>query len=274
MAPTKATAGAVISGDARLDRRVGQLDGEVPEGAQVRGVLHRRAQVRDVLVEPRRLGAAVEVAAVVGRPERRAPRAGEQHPLEAVQDRDGDRRHRALAQERAGQDEARDEVGSLGGGPRGGAGAHRVADEDRGSAQVLDERERVLAGDDVAVRREGGVGVAVAAQVHDGDAVAGLDERAGELAPGAAQVPHAGDEDDERTGRGAVERVGDAPLGAAEVLCHGTKANGISQRRQPLGSAPVGRGWQDGARTVIHRRSTSCPQRCPRSRVLSARSRR
>ena len=82
---------------------------------------------------------------------------------------------------------------------------------------MLDERERVLAGDDVAVGGERGVGVAVAAQVHGGDAVAGLDERADELAPGAAQVPHAGDEDDERTVRGAVERVGDASLGAVQV---------------------------------------------------------
>ena len=254
IAPTKATAGATISGTRASTGACVSWTVQVPEGAQVGGVLHRGAQVRDVLVEPRRLGAAVEVAAVVRRPDGAAPRAGEQHALEAVHDGDGDRGHRALAQERAGEDEAGDEVGPLGGGPAGGAGAHRVADEDRRAAQVLDERERVLAGHDVAVGAERGVRVAVAAQVEHGDAVAGVGERAGELAPGAAQVSHAGDEDDERAVRGPVDRVGDPPLGALQVLdgCHERKANAISQRRQPLGATGVGRAWQDGARTVIH----------------------
>jgi len=54
----------------------------------------------------------------------------------------------------------------------------------------------------------------VATEVGDGDAEPGIDEGCDDVAPGAAQIAHSGDRDDQR----AVPRdgVGDATLRAGE----------------------------------------------------------
>ncbi|CPU67052.1 Uncharacterised protein [Mycobacteroides abscessus] len=113
---------------------------------------------------------------------------------------------------------------------------------------MLDERDVVGRGRLVAVRREGRVAVAVAAQVHDDHAVARGEEVGDDVVVGGAEVAHAGGGGDERAG--ALVGVGEASLGAGEVAHgrvlargHSPKASAISQRGQEFRrSRPAGSG--------------------------------
>src|SRR5690606_36224659 len=115
--------------------------------------------------------------------------------------------------------------------------------------EVLDERDVVGRGGLVAVGAEGRVAVAVAAQVHDGDAVPGGDEVGDDVVVGGAQAAHAGRGDDERAG--ALDGVGEAALRPGEVVhgvvlarIHSREADTISQIAQGSrrADAATGRG--------------------------------
>jgi hypothetical protein len=90
--------------------------------------------------------------------------------------------HRGVTDERAGQHQARDELGSLGRGDHRGPGGHGVADDDRGTAEFADQRDDVGGGFLVAVGRERGVAVAVAAKIGAGHVVADAAFGSGEVA--------------------------------------------------------------------------------------------
>ncbi|BDO41400.1 hypothetical protein CELD12_08900 [Cellulomonas sp. NTE-D12] len=88
------------------------------------------------------------------------------------------------------------------------------------------------------MQAERGVRVAVATQVGDGRAVAGGDERGDEVPPGAAEVTHAGDQDDEGAVGRTVDGVRDPalrPVEELDVVRHDQKANAISQLWQEVG---------------------------------------
>ena len=121
----------------------------------------------------------------------------------------------------------------LGGDQHRGRGAHAAAEEHGGAAaEVVDQRERVAGQRDVVVGVEAVVAVAVAAQVHGGDPVAGVEEGGHGEAEHRAQVAHARQAHDERPV--PLDVVGDPALAPVEVASfHSSKANPISQSCQP-----------------------------------------
>ena len=69
---------------------------------------------------------------------------------------------------------------------------HRVADEDGRAAEVLGQRQYVAAGGDIVVRRERGVAVSVAAQVHRRDPVTRVDQARCQEAVDRSQIAEPG----------------------------------------------------------------------------------
>ena len=133
-----------------------------------------------------------------------------------------------VADERADQHQAADRVGTLRRGDHRGAGAHRVADDVRRAAELVDERESVRGEGLVVVGAEGGVAVAVAAEVQAGHPVAAVDEQRDEVPVRRAELAHRRQADDQGTGPGDVVR--EASVGTREELAssHSQKANQIS----------------------------------------------
>ena len=110
--------------------------------------------------------------------------------------------------------------------------------QDCGPAEFVDERQHVGRGRRVTVRREGGVAVAVPAQVEHRDPEAGVRERTDELVPGAAEVAHAGNGDDQRAvardgvGEPALRPGQEPDIVAGLASVHSLTANCTSQRCQ------------------------------------------
>ncbi len=94
------------------------------------------------------------------------------------------------------------------GGHDGSPGAHRVADHDGRPAECGDEGGDIASGGVVAVAGEGGVAVAVPAQIGGGHAVAGCHQRRSQEAVGRAQIGHARNQHNQRSV--AVHVIGDS----------------------------------------------------------------
>ena len=102
------------------------------------------------------------------------------------------RADRAVANERADEDQAGNRLRPLGSNEHRDAGAHGVTDDDSRAAKRLDQRDDITGGFLVAVGRERGVAVAVAAQISTGDPVAGVPQCGSEEAvsrPGKSPMP-------------------------------------------------------------------------------------
>lgn len=135
-------------------------------------------------------------ARVPGAPGRGAP---------GTQQRQAEREHRAsagrrVADERADQDQRGHEVGRLRGRPCRDTGAHGVPHEHRRSAaQLGQQRDHVGARGDVVVFGEGSVALAMASEVHRGDAIPGSDQCRLQEPVDGAEVAHPGNTHHEGT---------------------------------------------------------------------------
>nr|WP_245722414.1 hypothetical protein [Micromonospora matsumotoense] len=202
--------GGVHLGETRLGETVVGLPCGTGERRAVAGLPELGDDGRPVCGEVGRLDAGVEGGQVglpdAGHPERRhhqveeAPHAG---------------RLPGVAHERSDEHEAGDLRGVLGCDDDTGPGGPGVADDDRRPAELGDQGADVGGRLGVAVGREGGVAVAVTAQVGAGHGETGGDQGRGEEPVRRAQLRHPGHEHHERAA--ALDVVGDAAFRAVQV---------------------------------------------------------
>ena len=105
----------------------------------------------------------------------------------------------AVANEGSNEDQAVDEIGSLGRGKDGGASSHGVAHHHGGAIEFLNEGDDVTCRLDVSVGSERRVAIAVTTQVRACDPVARVTKRRRRETVRTSQIAHSGHQNDERT---------------------------------------------------------------------------
>ena len=210
-----------------------QLGGQRGHVAGVVGGLGRVGQVEVAHKQAQ----AAEHPRAAQQEEAPAVAADPQQPAQAVVHRPG---------ERVDLDDPGDQVRSRRRGDGRGPARDGVPDDDRGPAQVTDQREQVAGDVGAGDRRPAHAGLAVPAQVRAGHPVAGLGQHRGQepvVLPADADAVR---EHHQRAAAGHV--VGDPAARNIKELGHGSSPSACDREALREPRSPVGWSWQPWTR--------------------------